>query len=446
MKAAAKAVASELAEAKSTPLRAPRVVVRVRPLAATGGHSADGKSVYKKLAKWHDGCVVLEDGHGQTEYKFADTILDTEATQDAVYEASAREITRAFVQQGYNALLFAYGQTGTGKTHTIFGPMESWTDVRHPDAGVFPRAVCEIFDTLIPVADSTSFVLTASAMEFYMCCCTDLLDNNKPCLIGADHAPLGLCTVPLTCPEDAIGFMERVRAARTTRSTQMNTAGNGHEGSSRSHCAMILTLRQVDRNSKMCMRTTLNIMDMAGAERPSSNGEGHESAIKAVMDYWRGAEVSVGGQGVIVNFELSALRTAVVQATAQHRKRKPLVNAKSLGTSFVEYASGCFSGSSLLAMIVTLSPAPSCGWETWFSCTYGEDLSQLRAPVRPQKPRLIQKVVAIAADTATKSAADLKKTPTSGPAAKYLQKRSVQARHDKQEADLFSSLLGMVGE
>ena len=47
-------------------------------------------------------------------------------------------------------------------------------------------------------------------------------------------------------------------------------------------------------------------------------------------------------------------------ARARHR-RKPLTIAKQIGTSFIEFASGCFSGSALLGMIVTLSPAPSCG-------------------------------------------------------------------------------------
>jgi len=42
-------------------------------------------------------------------------------------------------------------------------------------------------------------------------------------------------------------------------------------------------------------------------------------------------------------------------------RRKPLVIAKQIGTSFIEFASGCFSGGALLGMIVTLSPAPACG-------------------------------------------------------------------------------------
>merc|ERR1719498_1878863 len=176
----------------------------------------------------------------------------------------------------------------------------------------------------------------------------------------------------------------------------MNQAGGGHAGSSRSHCALILTLRQLDKQSGTYLKTTLNIMDMAGAERPSSTGTEHENAVKAFMDYLAGAPITVGGQGFIVNCELSGLRTAIVQATEQHKKRKPLCIPKAAGTSFIEYASGCFSGTALLAMIVTLSPAPTCGWETWFSCTYGEDLNKLRAPVVPQKSKPFDKVISIA--------------------------------------------------
>jgi hypothetical protein len=289
-------------------------------------------------------------------------------------------------------------------------------------------------------AATTSFVLTASAMEFYMCQCTDLLDENRPCLIGDDHMPLGLISRPLEHLQDVISFMDIVRANRTSRATLMNQAVNGHAGSSRSHCALILTLRQFDRTSGMCLKTALNVMDMAGAERPSTTGSEHENAIKAVMDYWRGAPITVGGQGFIVNFELSGLRTAVVQATEQHKKRKPLVNPKQIGTSFIEYASGCFSGIALLAMIVTLSPAPGCGWETWFSCTYGEDLKKLRAPVVPQRWKPLDKVIEVLEKAATKSAEDLAKTPAAGPSAKYLPKRTVQARHDAREFELFTKL------
>jgi hypothetical protein len=321
-------------------LRSPSVVVRVRPLAATGGHSAEGKPVYKRLAKWDEGSIVLEDnvddyGTGRMTgssrpqvFTFAKEILGTEATQASVYDAAASNLVKSFANDGFNVLLFAYGQTGTGKTHTIFGHESSWQDVAHEQAGLFPRAVVSVFDELGSRSGATAFVMTASAMEFYMCQCTDLLDDNRPCLIGDDHAPLGLCFVPIDRPESAIEFMATVRRNRTARSTLMNRAGAGHAGSSRSHCALILTLRQLDRRSGACLRTTLTVLDMAGAERPSSTGTEHEDGVKAVMAYFQGHEITVGGQGFIVNYELSGLRSAVVLATEQHRKRKPMLNPR----------------------------------------------------------------------------------------------------------------------
>lgn len=96
---------------------------------------------------------------------------------------------------------------------------------------------------------------------------------------------------------------------------------------------------------------------------------GHQSAALAIAERERGAEPTIGDTGVLINYELSQLRTAVVQASEQHMRGAPLLNAKGATTAFVEYAKGCFDGSALLSMIVTLSPARGCGWETWFSCT-----------------------------------------------------------------------------
>jgi len=430
------------------PLKKPNVIVRVRPLATEGGHSADDPPVFKRLASWVDGVgVVLEEpggpsgqGDRQQKYTFARCILGPEATQEEVYGQSTKDLVHDFVSNGYNGLVFAYGQTGTGKTHSIFGHESSWGDVRHEQAGIFPRAALQIFAALESRAADTAFVLTASAMEFYMCECTDLLSDNAQCFIGVDHTPIGLVAVPLTCPEDCLAFMETCRAKRTSRATLMNAAEGGHQGSSRSHCSLILTLRTVEKDSGKCMKTALHIMDLAGAERPTKAGYDTSSAVQAVMDYWRGKPITVGGQGFIVNYELSALRTGVVQATEQHKKHKPLVIPKAMGTSFYEYAAGCFSGSNLLSMIVTLSPAPSCGWETWFSCTYGEDLNKLRCPVVPQVSKQLDRVVATSGASAAKSADALSATPHIGPASKYLKKRTIQARHDATEHRLYSQL------
>ena len=75
---------------------------------------------------------------------------------------------------------------------------------------------------------------------------------------------------------------------------------------------------------------------------------------------------------------LSGLRSAAVTATEAHRRGRKVSAPTQLGTAAVDFLSSAFDGRALLSMVVTLSPAPGSGWETWFACTYGEDLAKLR--------------------------------------------------------------------
>ena len=142
-----------------------------------------------------------------------------------------------------------------------------------------------MLDTITSKADSTSAILTASAMEFYMSSCLDLLEEGvvdgangsvsssngaaggasggggtAACHIGSDHTPIGLMSVPIDSEQACLAFMSRVRERRHTRATLMNAASDGHHGSSRSHCAMILTLRQLDRASGNVRTTNLHVI------------------------------------------------------------------------------------------------------------------------------------------------------------------------------------------
>jgi hypothetical protein len=448
--AAAREAAKPTPIKRVAPLRRPRVVIRVRPLAESGGHSNAGEAVSKRLASWENGTVVLEEhvgiengsitGKRSQSYSYAHAVIRPDAKQAEVHKESAAGLVTAVCSGGYNGLLFAYGQTGTGKTHTIFGPEASWGSIHHQDAGLLPRALAAILERINATASTTSAVLTASAVEFYMHTCVDLLgaSDGAPCLIGADHTPLGLTRQNIESEQNCLSFMAQVRHRRHTRATLMNAAKGAHEGSSRSHCAMILTLRQLDRASGDVLTTALHIIDMAGAERPSKV----ESTQLAMWDAEDGNEPSIASQGMIINFELSQLRTAVVQATEQHQKGLPLINPKAAGTEFIEYTKGCFDGSSLLSMIVTLSPARSCGWETWFSCTYGEDLQKLRCPVQPQKARSLSKLIVETERSIQRATQDLEtredvatKAGHRDRVTRHLNRRSAQLQHDKDSLE-----------
>ena len=89
------------------------------PLSTEGGHSAAGCPVFKRLVSWDNSVgVVLDEPNGSASnnirrqtYNFAKSILGTDATQEEVYDQSARDIVNDFVDN-YNGLVFAYGQTG----------------------------------------------------------------------------------------------------------------------------------------------------------------------------------------------------------------------------------------------------------------------------------------------------------------------------------------------
>ena len=77
-------------------------------------------------------------------------------------------------------MLLAYGQTGTGKTHTIFGPKEAALDpAEEAEWGIFPKVV----SNTLKACEGKKFKLYISALEFYMMAAYDLLNSNAPITI-----------------------------------------------------------------------------------------------------------------------------------------------------------------------------------------------------------------------------------------------------------------------
>ena len=71
------------------------------------------------------------------------------------------------VLEGYNCTVFAYGQTGTGKTYTMEGLGEirgAWEN--DPNTGIIPRALSDLFDGL-RTSDATEYSVRVSFLELY---------------------------------------------------------------------------------------------------------------------------------------------------------------------------------------------------------------------------------------------------------------------------------------
>ena len=113
----------------------------------------------------------------------------------------------------------------------------------------------------------SKFILYISALEFYLFGCTDLLNNKSEVKIKDLNGPLNAKHLEITSISDLTDALRTIFNLRSAAATKMNQAKEGHDGSSRSHAALILTLYQLNKGSYQ--KTRFHLIDLAGAERPS---------------------------------------------------------------------------------------------------------------------------------------------------------------------------------
>ena len=243
--------------------------VRIRPLASEGekGGHGEGKAVEKQLGEFNETSVNIQN-HDQkgkvSSYDYMSKVFPTDISQDGV----GKEILPGLLADFWgerNVMIFAYGQTGTGKTTTMFGFPESLTSEVEDDGwGLLPRAV---HATLAHNAEQAKAgvhsVLLLSAIEFYAFMAFDLADvAGKQMCTMKGHQVLGNTYTPCDSPSILKEFLDRVYNNRKVVATKMN------EGSSRSHCAIMLTLLTLEKATQTFRQTQFSIIDLAGAERP----------------------------------------------------------------------------------------------------------------------------------------------------------------------------------
>lgn len=176
-----------------------------------------------------------------------DTVLGPSATQVDVYDA-VEPLLQAAVD-GYDACIFAYGQTGTGKTHTLLGA-----------GGVYARARDRLFERTR---------VKMSMLEIYNETARDLLQRNAKPLEVKHHGVPGLSEHDVSSPQDVDRLLARGTKQRAVGSHDLNSQ------SSRSH--LILTFSLLDENnaddqhvnaaSSSKKASRLHIIDLAGSER-----------------------------------------------------------------------------------------------------------------------------------------------------------------------------------
>jgi centromeric protein E len=273
------------------------VSVRIRPLSQREREAPgpDGVAPSRPMFAALDGTKIVEtlvpqgdrarDPNAAAPAWEADAVFDGDADNATVYAKCAAPVVRA-VLRGINGTVMAYGQTSSGKTHTMAG---GGVD----DPGVMSLAVADIFAHVRTTSAKRTFDVRASYMEIYNEEIRDLLAPAEPPGSGsAGVAPLKLILGPggltqvhgleervVTGPDAIIDLVNEGTAKRSTGKTAMNAQ------SSRSHAVLRIRVASAPRDDAPAdvdallrgehaagpLASTLYVVDLAGSERADPN-------------------------------------------------------------------------------------------------------------------------------------------------------------------------------
>merc|ERR1719240_1608723 len=96
---------------------------------------------------------------------------------------------------------------------------------------------------------------------------------------------------------------------------------------------------------------------------------------------YKGKDVGVGGEGAIINWDLTSMMNQVEKAGDAAQKKKVYKCGTAMMTPAMQTICSCFDGRAVMGMIVCMSQAPQNGQETFFSCTMGAKLAELKSPL-----------------------------------------------------------------
>ncbi|XP_071502958.1 kinesin-II 85 kDa subunit-like [Diadema antillarum] len=247
-----------------------RVVVRCRPL-----NSKETQKGFKPVVKMDEmrGTIQVTNpsapkGEPPKSFTF-DTVFAPGAKQTDVYNQTARPIVDAVIE-GYNGTIFAYGQTGTGKTFTMEG-VRSQPELR----GIIPNSFAHIFGHIAKEQENVRFLVRVSYLEIYNEEVRDLLGKDQASRLEVKERPdVGVYVKDLSAfvvnnADDMDRIMTLGNKNRSVGATNMN------EQSSRSHAIFTITLERSDMglDKEQHVRVgKLHMVDLAGSERQTKTG------------------------------------------------------------------------------------------------------------------------------------------------------------------------------
>ncbi|XP_029283274.1 kinesin-like protein KIF11 [Cottoperca gobio] len=349
-----------------------QVVVRCRPFNTMERKSSYGvmdcDSSRKEVIVKTGG---VNDKAARKTYTF-DMVFGPAAKQIDVYRSVVFPILDEVIM-GYNCTVFAYGQTGTGKTFTMEGertPDGEFTWEEDPLAGIIPRTLHQIFEKLSE--NGTEFSVKVSLLEIYNEELFDLLspgdDVNERLQLFDDPrnkrgvVVKGLEEVMVHNKDEVYQILEKGSAKRRTASTLMNSY------SSRSHSVFSVTIHMKEMTldgEELVKIGKLNLVDLAGSENIGRSGAVDKRAREAGN----------------INQSLLTLGRVI---TALVEKRPHIPYRESKLTRILQDSLG---GRTKTSIIATVSPSSSNMEETLSTLEYAS-----RAKNIMNKPEVNQKL------------------------------------------------------
>ncbi|XP_053625367.1 kinesin heavy chain [Plodia interpunctella] len=315
-----------------------RVVCRFRPL-NDSEEKAGSKFIVKFPSGPDDNCISI----GGKVYLF-DKVFKPNATQEKVYNEAAKSIV-SDVLAGYNGTIFAYGQTSSGKTHTMEGVIGD-----PGKQGIIPRIVNDIFNHIYAMEENLEFHIKVSYFEIYMDKIRDLLDVSKVNLSvheDKNRVPFvkGATERFVSSPEEVFEVIEEGKSNRHIAVTNMN------EHSSRSHSVFLINVKQENLENQKKLSGKLYLVDLAGSEKVSKTG----------------AEGTVLDEAKNINKSLSALGNVISALADGNKSHIPYRDSKL--TRILQESLG---GNARTTIVICCSPASFNESETKSTLDFGK--------------------------------------------------------------------------
>ena len=252
-----------------------KVCVRLRPLnKREKSGSSDHIPVITTDMNENSVTIVKGLGSKAVQHRFhVDSVFGSFAEQQEIFDNSVRPIISE-VLDGFEATVFAYGQTGTGKTYTMEGDIAS-----EEHMGIIPRS-CKTFFEKLAEPQYVSSRVSCSYLEIYNEELSDLLINKESDTVetlkicttskgkGGRVVCMGLKTRTVGSADEVIEVLNEARERRQIGETKMN------KHSSRSHCLFTLQIESTEEVDGGRIQRTgkLHLVDLAGSECAKSTG------------------------------------------------------------------------------------------------------------------------------------------------------------------------------